>query len=138
MGVIISKITKNNKNMSIIKSFSVGIGDMYYIKHESDNFSIIDCMLPEEDFGRRKEVVDELVDESRNKRVKRFISTHPDQDHVKGIKYLNSRIDILNFYCIKNNVIKDETTSDFEYYCDLRDDDDKAFYIYIRDVRDVG
>lgn len=28
--------------MSIIKSFSVGDGDMFYIDHNSDNFSIID------------------------------------------------------------------------------------------------
>ena len=27
--------------MSIIKSFSVGDGDMFYIDHNSDNFSII-------------------------------------------------------------------------------------------------
>ncbi len=31
--------------MPIIKSFSVGNGYMFYIKHESDNFSIIDCCL---------------------------------------------------------------------------------------------
>ena len=31
--------------MSIIKSFSVGEGDMFYIDHNSDNFSIIDCNL---------------------------------------------------------------------------------------------
>ena len=31
--------------MSIVKTFAVGDGDMYYIKHNSDNFSIIDCSL---------------------------------------------------------------------------------------------
>ena len=34
--------------MSVIKSFSVKNGDMFYIKHDSDNFSIIDCNLVEE------------------------------------------------------------------------------------------
>ena len=29
--------------MSIVKSFSVGNGDMFYINHGSDNFTIIDC-----------------------------------------------------------------------------------------------
>jgi hypothetical protein len=29
--------------MSIVKSFSVGDGDMFYIKHNSDNFTTIDC-----------------------------------------------------------------------------------------------
>ncbi len=34
--------------MSIIKSFSVGNGDMFYIKHNSDNFTTIDCCMSEE------------------------------------------------------------------------------------------
>ncbi len=29
--------------MSIVKSFSVGDGDMFYIEHNSDSFTIIDC-----------------------------------------------------------------------------------------------
>lgn len=33
--------------MSVIKSFSVGNGDMFYIKHNSDNFTIIDCNMDE-------------------------------------------------------------------------------------------
>ena len=31
--------------MSLIKSFSVGNGDMFYINHNSDNFTTIDCCL---------------------------------------------------------------------------------------------
>lgn len=38
--------------MSTIKSFSVGDGDIFYIKHNSDNVSIIDCCLAEEDQKR--------------------------------------------------------------------------------------
>ena len=30
-------------DMSVIKSFSVGNGDLFYINHGSDNFTIIDC-----------------------------------------------------------------------------------------------
>jgi hypothetical protein len=30
--------------MSIVKSFSVGEGDMFYIKHGSSNFTIIDSL----------------------------------------------------------------------------------------------
>ena len=29
--------------MTLVKSFSVGNGDMFYIRHGSDNFSVIDC-----------------------------------------------------------------------------------------------
>lgn len=35
--------------MSIIKSFSVGNGDMFYIDHNSENFTIIDCNLIDDD-----------------------------------------------------------------------------------------
>ena len=35
--------------MSLIKSFSVGNGDMYYIDHNSDNFTTIDCCYCDEE-----------------------------------------------------------------------------------------
>ena len=65
--------------MSIIKSFSVGEGDMFYIKHNSSNFSIIDCCL---DDDNKNEIVDEIISEFLGKDIIRFISTHPDQDHI--------------------------------------------------------
>jgi len=34
-----------NLTMSEIKSFSVGEGDMFYIRHNTDNFTTIDCCL---------------------------------------------------------------------------------------------
>jgi len=34
--------------MSKVKSFSVGDGDMFYIKHGSDNFTTIDCCLSDD------------------------------------------------------------------------------------------
>lgn len=116
--------------MTVIKSVSVGYGDMYYIRHNSDNFTVIDCMLPSDDKARRKAIVDELIQQSEDKRVTRFLSTHPDQDHVQGLEYLDSRMGLLNFYCVKNAVVKDDPTDDFAYYCKLRDDTKKAFYIY--------
>lgn len=53
---------------SVIKSFSVGNGDTYYIKHGSDNFSIIDCNLVDD---RKEEIVDELERESKEKAITR-------------------------------------------------------------------
>ncbi|WP_159944897.1 hypothetical protein [Nocardiopsis sp. FR6] len=114
--------------MTVIKSVSVGLGDMYYIRHESDNFTIIDCMLPVNDANRCEEIVDELIEESSGKGITRFISTHPDQDHVQGIEYLDLRMPIANFYVVKNSATKNEPTDDFEHYCKLRDGS-KAFYI---------
>jgi len=112
--------------MSIVKSFSVGDGDMFYIKHGSDNFTIIDCCKSEED---RDDIVAELESESKGKGVVRFISTHPDDDHILGLSYLNEKMNLLNFYCVKNEATKPDETDDFDQYCALRDDSDKAFYI---------
>lgn len=112
--------------MSIVKSFSVGIGDMYYIKHNTDNFTIIDCYLGEDN---KKRIVDEIITESNGKQITRFISTHPDQDHLAGIEYLDSRKTIANFYCVANEATKPDKTVSFDKYCQLRDSD-KAFNIY--------
>ena len=77
--------------MSLIKSISVGNGDMFYIKHGSDNFTIIDCYMDE---TNKDDIINEIVEESKNKSIKRFISTHPDDDHIHGLKYLDDEINI--------------------------------------------
>lgn len=113
--------------MSIIKSISVGNGDMFYIKHGSSNFTIIDCNM---DDTNRQKITDEIISESSDKDIIRFISTHPDEDHIHGLKYLDDRIGILNFYCVENEATKSDETDDFKKYCELRDSDKKSFYIY--------
>lgn len=111
--------------MSIIKSFSVGAGDTFYIQHNSSNFTIIDCCLSDDN---KEDIVKKIKHAHLNKSITRFISTHPDQDHISGLKYLDDNLDLLNFYCVKNKVIKDEETEDFKHYCELRDSN-KAFYL---------
>lgn len=113
--------------MSIIKSLSVGNGDMFYIKHGTSNFTIIDCNM---DDSNKKEITDEIVNESKGKDITRFISTHPDDDHISGLKYLDDQIGILNFYCVSNEATKSEDTEDFQRYCELRDSEKKSFYLY--------
>lgn len=113
--------------MSIIKSIAVGNGDMFYIKHGSSNFTIIDCNMDEEN---KKEITDEIIVESEGKDIKRFISTHPDEDHIHELKYLDEQIGILNFYCVANEIVKSDETEDFKHYCKLRDSNEKVFYIY--------
>lgn len=112
--------------MSIIKTLSVGNGDMFYIKHGSDNFTIIDCNIIDD---LQKQIVEEIINEKKGKTITRFISTHLDDDHIHGLKYLDEKIDILNFYCVENEAIKKELTDDFKHYCKLRDGE-YHYYVY--------
>ena len=91
--------------MSLVKSFSVGDGDMFYIQHGTDNFSIIDCSLPDD---REDEILDEIAAAQEGKGITRFISTHPDQDHLQGIVQLDDRFKLLNFYVVKNAATKSD------------------------------
>lgn len=112
--------------MAIVKSLAVGNGDMFYIQHNSDNFTIIDCNLNADTADDR---IKELAEMSQGKGITRLISTHPDQDHFGGIELLDAAMPILNFYVVQNQAVKDEETESFKHYCKLRDDAGKAFYI---------
>lgn len=112
--------------MSIVKSISVGNGDMFYIKHGSDSFTTIDCCMTDEN---KESIMDEIVEESKNKGISRFISTHPDDDHFQNIEYYNKRKEIVNFYCVENETTKKDETDSFKKYKELRDGE-KAFYVY--------
>lgn len=114
------------KKMSIVKSFSVGDGDMFAIRHNSDNFTVIDCCICDEN---RDRIFSDLVKMKRGKEIVRFISTHPDKDHIQGLLFLDIKFNFLNFYCVKNNANKEDWDLDFSHYTILRDSD-KAFYIH--------
>lgn len=112
--------------MSIIKSFSVGNGDLFYIDHNSDNFTIIDCNLQDD---KKEEIMDEICSVGNKKGIMRFVSTHPDDDHFHGIEYFDERFSIINFYCVENEATKSDETPSFKHYCKLRDADN-AFPIF--------
>ncbi len=111
--------------MPIIKSFAVGNGDMYYIRHGSDSFTMIDCDLNDDNSA---DIIRELKAQSADKGIKRFISTHPDEDHYGGIHLLDNAMPIDNFYVVQNSAVKDSDTDSFVRYCQLRDGE-KAFYL---------
>lgn len=111
--------------MSIIKFFSVGNGDVAYIRHNSDSFSIVDCCLNDDN---RERIIQEIKENSIDKGVVRFISTHPDEDHIAGIQHLDDRRLISNFYVVKNEATKEDETESFKRYCELRDGP-KAYYV---------
>lgn len=106
--------------MVTIKSFSVGEGDMFYIKHDSDNFTTIDCCLPA-DPNVKDPILSEIRQQSQNVTNRRFISTHPDKDHILGLSDLDDEFKIVNFYRVDNKVAKGASNKDFEKYRSLRD-----------------
>jgi beta-lactamase superfamily II metal-dependent hydrolase len=113
--------------MPVVKSFAVGNGDMFYIKHGSDNFTMIDCCLSEDN---AEVILGELKSESTGKSIRRFISTHPDDDHFWGLEQIDAVLPILNFYVVKNDAAKGNESPSWDKYCELRDHNDKAFYIF--------
>ena len=112
--------------MSIVHYYDVGNGDMFSIRHNSDNCTIIDCSIMKED---QDWLLGEVDKQRQGKTITRFMSTHPDQDHLMGLAALDDHIKILNFYVVKNDATKDDETGDFKRYKKLRDGD-KAFYIH--------
>lgn len=119
--------------MTIVKSFSVGDGDMFAIRHHSDNFTIIDCCISDE---KKCQILRDIETMSSGKKIKRFISTHPDADHIGGLNILYDKINILNFYCVKNQAKKENINNNenferaFGKYCELRGDNQKVFYLH--------
>jgi beta-lactamase superfamily II metal-dependent hydrolase len=113
------------KSMATVKSFAVGVGDMFYIRHGSDSFTVIDCDLGEDN---AEEIIADVKSASAGKGIFRFICTHPDEDHFGGLHVLDDAHPIANFYCVKNQATKDEDTESFKRYCTLRDGS-KAFFL---------
>jgi beta-lactamase superfamily II metal-dependent hydrolase len=113
-----------------IKSFSVGDGDMFYIDHALDSLTLIDCSLPSDDYEKSNNILKEIKGLHVENSIIRFVSTHPDQDHMRGLKELDDEINILNFYCTENKATKEDETVDFKHYRQLRDDKKKSFYLY--------
>lgn len=116
--------------MSTVKSFAVGAGDMFYINHNSDNFTVIDCCLNYDDESKdaKERILSEIANVSNAKGISRFISTHPDEDHISGLKSYNTKFGIMNFYRVNNETSKiGEESDDFKAYKELRDDQRKSF-----------
>ncbi len=112
--------------MSTVKSFATGEGDTYYIRHGSDNFTIIDCRIADD----RDDIIEEIRKQSASKGLTRFISTHPDDDHIRGLARLDDAIGIRNFHLVDNKATKPDDTVDFERYCEIRDDPDRVYHLY--------
>ena len=113
--------------MSIVHSYAVGNGDMFSIRHGADSCTIIDCNISDD---QKDWLLREIDQQRKDKGITRFISTHPDQDHLTGLVTLDDHIDIVNFYVVKNAATTEHETNDFKRYKTLHDDEQKSFYIF--------
>lgn len=123
--------------MSIVKSFSFPSGetrgDTFYIQHGSNCFTVIDCYLKEgeDESCRKDEIINEIVNMSEG-RICRFISTHPDDDHIRGIEALDDAWEIVNFYAVDNNIPKDDSNASLTKYIELKTEKNYAIKKGIR------
>lgn len=104
--------------MISVVSHEVGRGDMFSIRHGNGTLTIIDCNITQE---YEEDVWARLGVQSAGSELNRFISTHPDEDHLCGLESLCENLPIHNFYCVANRARKSDPSSDFDYYCQLRD-----------------
>lgn len=113
--------------MSIVKSYSLGEGDirgdMFYIQHNSSNFTVIDCYLTQE-VGRTEEIISDIQDASKGKKIRRFISTHPHEDHIAGLEILYKEWPWpnKNFYTVDNNIQFQNMSPSQAQYIKLKDE----------------
>lgn len=137
--------------MSVIHFLNVQNGDCNIIKHNSGRISVIDVccarkeifneVYSQEDSGivinsslsgnyRQKEhpenPINYLKQVVKCSNIFRYIQTHPDMDHMDGIKDLFGEFDVLNFWDTKNN--KRISSDDFNKYRK----EDWDYYQYIR------
>jgi beta-lactamase superfamily II metal-dependent hydrolase len=101
---------------------------MFYINHNTDNFTVIDCCLYWKE-GVKEKIIDEIKQKKAGKGITRFISTHPDDDHISGLEDYYNEVGIYNFYVVKNEATREGDNPDFNKYCELRDSE-KAFYLH--------
>lgn len=134
--------------MSIVYFLNVGEGDCSIIEHDSGRLTMIDInritdnlannmvtsslglsvmfnesQNPKGNFHQCEHPTDPIEFLKKNypqKKLFRFILTHPDMDHLKGLKDLSEKIGFTNFWSYKNSKdgtsIKDEDFKDWNFY----------------------
>lgn len=109
--------------MGVIHFLSVNEGDCTWIQHLSGHNTVIDIsaaklinLESESASGNyhQKDFPVNPIDYLNDYGVKiifRFILTHPDMDHMDGIKALFNKFDVLNFWDTQNDKAMDEAAS---------------------------
>lgn len=129
---------------NIIHFLNVGDGDCSLIQHESGRNTLIDiCNGNSKDMSKSMAMDESIYGNFKQKyhpvnpieylkkfnihEIFRFILTHPDMDHMDGIKRLFTEFNIINFWdtdnnkeITPNNYFGQYKQEDWDFYCLLR------------------
>ncbi len=126
--------------MGVIHFLNVNEGDCILIEHPSHRKTIIDISNGRKVINacegffsgnhNQKSYPENPIDYLKNRNIHtifRFILTHPDMDHMDGIKALFSSFEVVNFWDTDNTKIMDDTAEwgkynkdDWDFYQDIR------------------
>ena len=124
--------------MGVIHFLNVNEGDCTWINHPSGHNTVIDVSAAQPinifeslsgNHNQKNHPVNpiEYLQDFGIETVFRFILTHPDMDHMDGIKEFFDSFDVLNFWDTENNKTMDDTSvwgrykkEDWEFYQKIR------------------
>lgn len=96
-GTYVSSYPASKQDMTI-EFIDVGAGDAIYIETPTGDDILIDAGTA----GNGKKVVDYLKSQEKSIDLEYVISTHPDADHVGGLKYVFQNMKVKKFYYPKD------------------------------------
>lgn len=127
--------------MGIVHFLNVNEGDCTWIEHPSNHNTVIDISNGQKlsrivesasigrNYNQKNHPVNpiEYFKKRGMKKIFRFILTHPDMDHMDGIKQLFETFKVLNFWDTKNDKVMNDNTDwgryseeDWNFYQEIR------------------
>jgi beta-lactamase superfamily II metal-dependent hydrolase len=142
--------------MSVVHFLNVREGDCIWINHSSGNNTVIDVSNAQSIIEKYSEMTTfgnynqknypvnpiEYLSSHGVKTIFRFILTHPDMDHMDGIKDLFNNFDVVNFWDTENTKVMDDNTNwgkyneeDWKFYQEVRKStmSPKVLHLYAED-----
>ena len=96
-GTYVNSYPAKKQDMTI-EFINVGAGDAIYIETPSGDDILIDGGTA----GNGKKIVNYLKSQEKSMNLEYVISTHPDADHVGGLKYIFQNMKVKKFYYPKD------------------------------------
>lgn len=91
--------------MAFIHILNVGDGDCSIIQHDDKKVTMIDCCCALDSNEENHNPSNPLwiLGKLNVKNIFRYIQTHPDMDHMDGLKIIHDKFPIINFWDVDNN-----------------------------------